>query len=312
MSVVSSSNFAENPVQQIMKVIITEPQFHTADPKSKLAKVTSEEGQCFMSLNAAGVKEFFIRKECADIGNKLFTEQIDGCSLSYMKEADLRELKLSLGERLAMQSFLQGCKRAARRVRRNEEIWSTQAYVPGIEKVGAFPCFGSCSFSCPECNCGKKPVELVSLPQGSYKLTASSLRVLDYKWADNHAEMMRPRDFKPAFPCVGGCCGWIPKDPPAVTEFSQNIEMRDVTSVDSFNHSVAAEKYKPTCMDTIWGWRQELRGTPAAQVLINYKSAAGQIVSISLALAPDQVVMASGHIIAAMEEAQVQEIMQVP
>jgi hypothetical protein len=290
------------PAQKTMddKVILKDDEYIRPDNLSRVASVQRDEADALLSLNPAGVKEYFTRKGCGDLGELLSNEDISGVLLSSMNSKHLEKLQLTLGQRLTLEGFLTRFRAAARAKAHNEALWSSLAQVQGLAKVGESCCFGLMPKL--QCNCcQKKPVEYLMLPAGSYTLTQTALRISDYEWADETPTRLRQRIFKPNCQC-GVLFGWYAlEDPPYIVK-GNNIHLSNITDVDFVTSNIQPEKYRPTIWERLLGWSRHLKGSPPAIVAVSYKKDDIEI-QTSLSLDPSVAKGVSDKILSTKDEA---------
>lgn len=276
-------------------IIMTEhPECMKPGPLDLLSQATYAEIESLLKTNELGVQRFFNAKGCSEIADALVQQRVTGTNLSMLTAANIdSDLRLDLGQRLALKNFLHRVKVVAHGKARNDTVWESESFDRREEKLrmeGMLPKSVVGLFETCTLGSNKKKKERLLLPKAHYTLTHSSLKVVTSEWTDGHsADLERYAMDKFSLP--------------QIKTATDNIDLLQVQDVDNIKVSEERRKAKHGCLGVCLGKEHHVITEPA-QVIVSYidKGRAGeesqQQHKLMMKLHPEQVDEVSEKIIA--------------
>lgn len=118
-------------------IIMTEhPECMKPGPLDLLSQATYAEIESLLKTNELGVQRFFNAKGCSEIADALVQQRVTGTNLSMLTAANIdSDLRLDLGQRLALKNFLHRVKVVAHGKARNDTVWESESFDRREEKL---------------------------------------------------------------------------------------------------------------------------------------------------------------------------------
>lgn len=255
------------------EIIITDRELTAPSPSEGLTRVSYREAKALLGLNEKGLRHYFEAKQCSEIGEALQRNGVTGGTIALLTNQNIeRDLELTIGQQLALKSFLKRVRLVERSGRRREAIFEevefartrTPRPVPGCcpsWMEGLKPLFCCCSPLKMD-----DPDDAVwDLPNSKYLLTSDSLKLIDSAWADGY-----PAEEDRLKKSVGGCCNSHFEEEPQHLTRTDNILLTTLQDVDNYVLSNTKRKPpRPNCYQSCWGY-EGTEVTHPAHVVVTY------------------------------------------
>jgi len=253
-----------------------------------LSQVHNDEAEALLHSNEMGIRKFFQAKGCEEIGEALYGQGVTGSNLHMLSQTNMdKDLKLNLGQQLALKNFILRLKFIANSEHQVGTIWEDREFKGNSEKhwkEGKCYCCKTLHMGCcecrlqPDCSCfNEEEPELHELPEVTYNLNNTTLRLVSSTWADQfpHDED-RVKTYADGWCCddVKFCAGEMDAEPQVLTT-TDNIDLCTIQDVDNYRFSQKVAKTKPDFWMVCGGYEEEV-SDPPAEIVVTYLDRAVQ------------------------------------
>jgi len=239
-----------------------------------LAAISYLEASTLLGKSAPELMAFFEERGCADIGRCLHDVGVSGASISMLLPANIDAMPLSLGQQLALKSFVERMKLVSTGARHWQEIWSGEEFKPPpweepppccdcqrcFARSPCFPCAVFCGLDMP-------PQKVYAfLPLAQYTLTDAVLKVTTSEWLDVDEEDEKTRRRRPAV-FKKNCCGYQREPDPPKRTLNDIIDLICIQDVNYTVQSPIMEVVAPAGLCT---GPEKREVTIPAKIMITY------------------------------------------
>jgi len=152
-----------HPVVDEHEIILEDPQYYFPSANEALTRVSYREAKAMLGLNELGIQHFFESKRCPEIGEALKKHGVIGSTIALLTNSNIeRDLGLTIGQQLALKSFLKRVRLVERSGRRKEPIFVEDSImvklgISGFGRIGRLVCRAACEKDGAEVTCVNDP-----------------------------------------------------------------------------------------------------------------------------------------------------------